>query len=368
MKQKELFSLLKISIILFVVTMTVFILFVNFFKMIEFVVRIDDVIKSVGDEGEITSINNEFNDEDLSGDLILNPDESHTAKQLGYVDRIAELNGSEWGRGVNILVVGSDKKNFQISKSRADVIILIRVIDNGKIMSISIPRDTLININDDRQNVTADKIGHSLYWGGIENLKKNIEELTGSPVNRVLIIDNFRSFEAFLAIIGGIMIDKKLEGDTGIRWIRNRQFKFGDIDRCKRQQLFLQKSAVKIWKITKGGNYLYAGFFYDALKKIVLTDITKDEFYKLLYNLKKENFDPEKDFYTGVLEGSFSIYDSELLNRKNLTCWLPDQRYLEKLQFLFYTDRNESVFFDGKKMDMWKFVELDLKKNKAVKQ
>jgi hypothetical protein len=338
------------------------VLFVNFFKIIEYVVKIDDVVRSIGDDEEIKPIINDFTGDDLSDDVVnVSADEKHAAKELGYADRISELDGSEWGRGFNILVVGSDKKNFQISKSRADVIILIRVIDTGKMMSISIPRDTLINASGISGPDGLDKIGHSLYWGGLENLKKNVEELAGSPINRVIIIDNFRSFEAFLSIIGGITIDKNLEGDTGIKWIRNRQFKFGDIERCKRQELFLQKSMVKIWKITKGGNYFYTGFFYDALKKIVLTDITKDEFYTMLYSLKKRKFDPAKDFYTGVLDGTFSEYDSKLLQRKKLTCWLPDRRYIEKIQFLFYSDRNESLFIENQKVDMWKFLALDMK-------
>jgi hypothetical protein len=359
MNQKELFSLLRITVILFIVTITFFIVFVNFFKFIEFVVKIDDVVKSVGDEEEIQPIKNGITvPDDETSDF--REDESHTARQLGYADRISELNGSEWGRGVNILIAGSDKKNFQVTKSRADVIILIRIIESGKMMSISIPRDTLIRVDDADYAGNMDKIGHSLYWGGLESLKKNVEELVGSPIDRVVIIDNFRSFEAFLAIIGGIEIDKDLKGKTGIQWIRNRHFKYGDIERCKRQQLFLERSIVKIWKITKGGNYIYTGFFYDALKKIVLTDITKDEFYGLLYNLKKQKFNPERDFYTGVLDGRFSRYDSKLLNLKNLSCWVADRHYIEKLQFLFYSDSNSPIIQDHVKKDFWGFMKLDL--------
>ena len=169
-------------------------------------------------------------------------DEAFTASKLGFINYIYHINGSEWGDGINILLIGSDKKNFTNEKARSDVIILLRIINSGKILSLSIPRDTLIKISDGEWAGYDDKIGHSLYWGGIENLKKNVEDLIESPVYRIAIVDNFKNFEAFLAVMGGIKIDKKLIGDTGIRWIRNRNFRDGDIERCKRQQVFRQQS------------------------------------------------------------------------------------------------------------------------------
>ena len=156
--------------------------------------------------------------------------------EFRFINSIYNINSSEWCDGINILLIGSDKKNFNHEKARSDVIILLRIINNGKILSISIPRDTLIKITDGKWAGYDDKIGHSLYWGGIDNLKKNVEKLIGSPIYRIAIVDNFKNFEAFLAVMGGIKIDKKLIGKIGIRWIRNRNFKDGDIERCKRQQ------------------------------------------------------------------------------------------------------------------------------------
>jgi anionic cell wall polymer biosynthesis LytR-Cps2A-Psr (LCP) family protein len=359
MKSRELFSLLKITIFLFIIVIIFFIMFVNFIKLMDFIVNIDTVLNNVSQEEEIPVLKNDFIDStDNTGDYTNTG--AHTAVELGYKDQLSSLNGSEWGDGTNILIVGSDKKNFQISKSRADVIILIRVIKSGKIMSVSIPRDSLIKITEGRYSGNMDKIGHSLYWGGMENLKKNVEDLVGSPISKVVIIDNFKSFEAFLSIIGGVSIDKILDGKTGIQWIRNRTFKFGDIERCKRQQLFLEKAVAKIWKITKNGNYFYVNFFYDALKKIVLTDMSKEEFLNIIYTLKMNNFDPEKDMYTGVLSGKFSRYDSLLLKIKNLTCWIPDTQYIEKLNFLLYSDSNVNSSLNNKNINFISFLKLDV--------
>ena len=94
---------------------------------------------------------------------------------MGFKNNLYDLDGSEWGDGINILIVGSDRKNFSAEKGRADVIIVLRIIKTGKILSISIPRDTLIKINSGKWKDKPDKIGHSFYWGGLENLKKSVE-------------------------------------------------------------------------------------------------------------------------------------------------------------------------------------------------
>ena len=356
----DLTSLLKRIILLIIFAFILFIIFINLFKIIDFVVKIDTVIDAVTKADEISAIDNQFisvNEENID----LSQDTAYTAKALGFVDKFSFLNGSEWGEGVNILVVGSDKKNFLESKSRADVIVLLRVIKSGKILSLSIPRDTLITIKDGNFSGDYDKIGHSLYWGGLKNLKQNVEILVGSPISKVVIVDNFKSFEAFLSIIGGLNIDKNLNGKLGIQWIRNRHFKFGDIERCKRQQFFLEKAISKIWKITRGGNYFYSILLYEALKRIIQTDIDKKDFLNILYTLKTNDFNPKIDFYNSVLPGDFSTYDSKLMGRKNLTCWIANESAIEKFQFLFYGEKKESILFNQKDIKFWTFIKIDIK-------
>jgi len=360
MAEKELFSILKRTLILLSISFALFLIFVNSFKLVDFIVKIDYVLSNFQKDMDIPAIRNDF--------TIIKADEkrfdintAYTAKSLGYIDKLPLVDGSEWGEGINILIVGSDKKNFQNTKSRSDVIILLRIIKTGKILSISIPRDSLIKVRDGEWSGNYDKIGHSLYWGGLDNLKKNVEELVASPISKVVIIDNFRSFEAFLAIMGGIRTDKDLQGELGIKWIRNRQFKLGDIERCKRQQYFLEKASEKIWQITKGGNYFYSLLMYDALKRIVSTDLTKEEFLNILYTLKVNNFNPKIDFYNSVLPGTFSTYDSKLLLKNNLACWIPDESAVDKFRFLFYSKNNQFTLLSQKKMEFWTFFEIDFK-------
>ena len=362
MQQKDLFLILQKIIIFLILSFVIFIIAINLKKVADFIIKIENVLKATEDENiEMHPIDSEFYDISLDSTKDINKNQAYTAKKLGYVDALPNLNGSEWGEGLNILLVGSDNANYKNSKARSDVIIVLRINSNGKILSISIPRDTLVEIRDGEWAGANDKIGHSLYWDGMDNLKKSVEDLLGSPVYKIAIIDNFRNFEAFLAIIGGLEIDKSLQGGLGIQWIRNRNFRDGDIERCKRQQLFMKKAVTKIWQITRKGNYIYSNFMYQALKKIVHTDLTKEDFLNILYNLKANNFNPEKDFLTGVLPGEFGKYDSVLLQRNNLDCWVLNEDIIKKLQFLFYSENNSYKMFTKRKVTFWNFLKIDLK-------
>ena len=54
---------------------------------------------------------------------------------LLFIDYFDKIKSSEWGDGINILLVGSDKKKFDFKKSRSDVIIILRINKYGKIKS-----------------------------------------------------------------------------------------------------------------------------------------------------------------------------------------------------------------------------------------
>ncbi|HOV15526.1 MAG TPA: hypothetical protein PK771_14660, partial [Spirochaetota bacterium] len=145
------------------------------------------------------------------------------------------------------------------------------------------------------------------------------------------------------------------------QWIRNRHFKLGDIERCKRQQLFLEKAIGKLWNITRGGNYYYSLILYEALRRIIQTDIDKKDFLNILYTLKSNNFEPKIDFYNSVLPGDFSSYESKLMFGKNLTCWLANDKAIEKFQFLFYGEERESILENQKDVKFWTFFKIDIK-------
>ena len=359
MLQKELFKILKRLVLFLILFFLVFIMVNNVAKILRFIFKVDNIMKILKHDDKISAMNSELGEPQKYYNS-MNEYVSRTAKELGYINDLYTLNGTEWGEGINLLLVGSDKKIYNDEKARSDVIIVLRFNSNGKILSISIPRDTLVKLRDGKWTGTMDKIGHSFYWEGLDNLKNTVEDLLGSPVYRVAIIDNFRSFEAFLAIIGGIEVDAILYGQYGVRWIRDRNFKDGDIERCRRQQLFMKKAIAKMWQKTKNGNYIYSKFMYDVLKIIVYTDLTKNDFIKILYNLRIHNFLPEKDFLIGVLPGKFAKYDSVLLRRKQLDCWVLDDNLMAKMQFLFYSENDYQNKFLASKISFWNFFKLNL--------
>ncbi len=360
MDYKNLTSLLRRTLILLLFSIVTFVIGINIYKFINFAIKIDNVINKLNNNEEIETIDDSFvkYEDEKNGDY--DKDSAHRAREMGYVDKLSLANGEEWQRGIDILIVGSDKDDFHVKKSRADVIMFLRITESGKILSISIPRDSLVAMEDYKGTEVMDKIGHAMYWGGLPYLKTRVENLMSTKIDRVIIIDNFKSFEAFLSVIGGVNIDKNLEGKLGIQWIRNRNFKFGDIERCRRQQLFLEKSFTKLWAITKGGNILYASFMYDAFKNIVETDINKKDFLKILYKLKENNFKPKNDFYTSVLSGEFSTYKSKLMGRR-LTSWELDKDNLKRIRELFYNEQYVSENFLNDDVKFWSFLEMDMK-------
>ncbi len=343
MDNKELVLLLKRSILLLIIFFVSFILIMNIFKLVNFVIKIDRVIKLSGSaEEEIEPIiyrDYQRTTADNSND------KAKTAQELGFVNQIYSINGTEWGQGLNILIVGSDKHCNGDTRSRSDVIVLLKINPEGKIFSLSIPRDSMIRVQDNEGNYTYDKIGHALYWGGLDYLKEVVEEFTSSKIHKVVVIDNFRSFEAFIAILGGVNIDKYLEGDLAIRWIRNRSFTMGDIERCRRQQVFLKYAIERVWRLSVNGDYLITHFLYDALKRIVYTDITKKELLSIIYNLKKNEFNPSTDYMTAVLPGNFATHYSSYV-RRDISYWVPEQSIIDQMELLFYSSDNSQKPID----------------------
>jgi len=334
-------------------------------KFFDYYFQVKKVIKSASEKNNISIVKSDLNNIESNYLPAYDLNKSYTASQLGFINDLYNLDGSEWGEGVNFMLVGSDKDSKVVDKARSDVIIVFRICTNGKILSISIPRDTLVVVNDDRWAGSYDKIGHSLYWGGMDNLKKNVEDLLGSPIYKVAIVDNFTNFEAFLAIIGGLKIDKNLGGKLGVQWIRNRNFKDGDIERCKRQQVFIKSAVIKLWKMSNKGNYIYSSFFYDMFKEIIYSDITKDDFLKIVYLLRKNKFNPDKDFLTGLLPGSFDRYDSKLLKRNNLVCWKLDEDFMKNLRFLLYSNNDSYKIIMSNKASFNDFVKEDITQIKS---
>lgn len=170
---------------------------------------------------------------------------------------------------VNILVLGMDigdpKQVDNQSIKRTDTTMVLNYNPaNNKLTVVSIPRDTLINVND--RNV---KINAAYAIGGYPKIKAETESLLNIKINYLVKID-YNAFREIIDALGGI--EMKIErnmiyDDEGqnlhinfkagetlnldgkkaeefFRWRKNNDgsgFANGDLDRIENQQKFISK-------------------------------------------------------------------------------------------------------------------------------
>jgi LCP family protein required for cell wall assembly len=170
---------------------------------------------------------------------------------------------------VNILLLGTDigdpKQVDNESIKRTDTIMVLNYNPtNKKLNVVSIPRDTLININDRNAKINA-----AYAIGGYPKIKSEAENLLNIKINYIVKID-YNAFREIVDAIGGI--EMKIErnmiyddegqnlhinfkaGETVtldgkkaeefFRWRKNNDgsgFANGDLDRIENQQKFISK-------------------------------------------------------------------------------------------------------------------------------
>lgn len=175
-----------------------------------------------------------------------------------------------------------------------DTNILVSVdTEAGKVYGVSLPRDTLL----DTQWKTK-KLNHSYNVGGIPELRKQIHNLLGVPVDYYVQVD-LKAFVKLVDTIKGVDFDvpldmdyddpaqelsihfkkgmQHLDGADALRVVRFRHNNDGtgygteDIGRIGTQQAFLKTVAKKMLQpenLTKVGSYV------DIFQEYVKTDLT----------------------------------------------------------------------------------------------
>ena len=218
---------------------------------------------------------------------------------------------------VNILLLGMDigdpNQVDNVSIKRTDTIMVLNYNPtNKKLNVVSIPRDTLINVNDRNAKINA-----AYAIGGYPKIKSEAENLLNIKINYIVKID-YNAFREIVDAIGGI--EMKIErnmiyddegqnlhinfkaGETVtldgkkaeefFRWRKNNDgsgFANGDLDRIENQQKFISKvvdkctSPLILFRIPK---------IMSALGDNIETNMssTKILSYGLKFmNIKKEN-------------------------------------------------------------------------------
>lgn len=126
------------------------------------------------------------------------------------VDGVADVLSASSAGFTNYLLVGSDSRAYgdpntgaaegDVSGSRSDTIMVLRVDDGGSAALLSIPRDLYVEVED----------GHSgringAYNGGPTSLVQTVTAALGIPVHHYVEID-FVGFEALVNALGGVQI------------------------------------------------------------------------------------------------------------------------------------------------------------------
>lgn len=175
----------------------------------------------------------------------------------------AERPANVAGKATNLLILGSDSRDPDLSGSRADTIIVAHLpADRRKAQLTSIPRDTWLHIPksaDGRSGGTDAKINAAFAWGGIPLMVRTVESFTGVRIDHVLLID-FAGFKDVIDALGGIHIDvdrsftsihppfrtfeagmQSMDGAAALDYARQRkQFSDGDFTRIRHQQALIR--------------------------------------------------------------------------------------------------------------------------------
>ena len=211
----------------------------------------------------------------------------------------------------NILLLGTDHARLagRESANRTDSITLVRV-DSGRhrIAYLSIPRDLRAEI----PGYGTSKINAAMQVGGAALAVRTVRELTGLPINHVLIVD-FSQFEDLIDKLGGIDVNvperiiskfdcpypteercarwdgwrfakgkQHMDGHRALIYSRVRKNKLNpadtDFSRAEHNQQVLQAVA---GKLTSFGTLLKLPFIGDDLLAPVATDISTHGFLSL---------------------------------------------------------------------------------------
>jgi polyisoprenyl-teichoic acid--peptidoglycan teichoic acid transferase len=167
----------------------------------------------------------------------------------------------------NILVLGADNgtKSRQGDVGRSDSMMVVHTDpDHHKIALLSIPRDLRVDIPGHGE----DKINAAYAFGGPTLAIKTVQNVTGLPINHVIVVD-FATFDQVIDAVGGVTIDVP-------RPILSNKFEcpYGTQARCDRW---------KGWRFKKGEQTMdgHRALIYSRIRENQLnpkeSDITRGE-------------------------------------------------------------------------------------------
>ncbi len=151
---------------------------------------------------------------------------------------------------VTVLMLGTDSRDFETDRGRADTIMLL-YLDPEKVEGslLSIPRDTLVDIPGHGE----DKINAAYAYGGEELMLKTVAQFLDAEINHYVTLD-FNGFIQLIDALDGVEVfierpmddpksgtffsagRHKFTGEQALAYTRDRSTELGDIGRIQRQQ------------------------------------------------------------------------------------------------------------------------------------
>jgi polyisoprenyl-teichoic acid--peptidoglycan teichoic acid transferase len=207
---------------------------------------------------------------------------------------------------LNILLIGSDKRNPD-ENGRSDSFIVLHISADRKSASfVSFPRDMWVAI----AGHGSAKINAAYSWGGSALAVQTIETLIGVRIDHVVTTD-FGDFMNLIDVVGGISVDNpvaftgidsatqtfyawprgvvQLDGKTALAFSRQRyELPRGDLDRALRQRAVLKALALKIASPNVLANPVRLSTVIASLGKYVTVDseFTDSEIFALATSMR----------------------------------------------------------------------------------
>ena len=193
---------------------------------------------------------------------------------------------------INVLLLGVDERPGD--KGRSDTMIFLSLNPNtNKMLMLSIPRDTYVNI----PGRGKDKINHSYAFGGSELSVQTVEEFLDTTIHFYSKI-NMEGLKDGVDALGGVTVENDLEftqdgiyfpkgkltlnGEEALAYARMRkQDSRGDLGRNIRQQQII---SAMVSKATSFDSFTRVTNILDAVGTNVQTNAQMEEMRKLFMN------------------------------------------------------------------------------------
>ncbi len=251
------------------------------------------------------------------------------------INNIISGNSDDDGRAdgiYSVLVVGTDKVGLNTDT------ILVASLDsiNNRASVMSIPRDTMSNVNRNVKKINAAySIGAKNGKGNVKKLKDEVSDLMGFEVDNYVVV-NLKAFEELIDAIGGVTIDvprnmnyddpyqnlhihinkglQTLNGEQAIGFVRYRSgYAEGDIGRVKAQQLFIE---ALVNQVATPATVTKMPKLIDIVLENMDTDLSNGEL--IWFGKEVLEVDMENDFNMFILPGEAQYVG-------NVSYYLPDE-------------------------------------------